>query len=110
MARQRKQIKTATDNPKLKWKELSDGSMSAYLEYYLGFDYVTDKDGNKIHDEKGRPKVKAKRRKEFLKLTIPKKTTNPIERIQREETLTLAEAIRREREKAFLSAVSSRDF
>lgn len=102
MARQRKQIKTATDNPKLKWKELSDGSMSAYLEYYLGFDYVTDKDGNKIHDEKGRPKVKAKRRKEFLKLTIPKKTTNPIERIQREETLTLAEAIRREREKAFL--------
>ena len=102
MARQKQQKKTVTDNPKLKWKKLSDGSSRAYLEYYLGYEFYLDEYGNKKLDEQGRPIVKPKRRKEFLKLTIPKKPSTPVERNQRDETLLLAEGIRREREKEFL--------
>ena len=32
----------ATDNPKLKQKKLSDGTISLYLEYYLGYSAVYD--------------------------------------------------------------------
>lgn len=102
MARQRQQKKTITDNPKLKWKKLSDGSMRAYLEYYLGYEFYLDEYGNKRLDEQGRPIVKPKRKKEFLKLTIPKSVSTPVERNQRDETLLLAEDIRRKREKEFL--------
>lgn len=98
MARQREQRKTVTDNPKLKWKKLSDGSLSAYLEYYLGYDFYLDENGNKRLDEKGRPLVKPKRKKEFIHLTIPAKVTTPIERNQRNEILILAEEKRRNAE------------
>lgn len=101
MARQRKQRSTVTDNPKLKWKKLSDGSLSAYLEYYLGFEFYLDENGNKKLDRNGKPLVKPKRKKKFLHLSIPAKPSNPIERNQRNETMIVAEDRRREAEKEF---------
>lgn len=101
MSRQREQRKTVTDNPKLKWKKLSDGNLSAYLEYYLGYEFYLDENGNKKLDDKGRPLVKPKRKKEFLSLTISAKPSNPIERNQRNETLRLCEEIRRQKEMEF---------
>jgi hypothetical protein len=69
------------------------------LEYYLGYEFYLDEYGNKRFDEHGRPMVKPKRRKEFLKLTLPKSVSTPIERNQRDETILMAEDIRQDREK-----------
>lgn len=80
-----------TDNPKLKEKVLSDGQISLYLEYYLGYSKVySDKADKEI--------VKADRKKEFLNLYIWQAPRTPIERQQNKETLELAKEIRHERE------------
>ena len=52
-----------TDNPKLKEKTLSDGQISLYLEYYLGYSKQYD-------EEKDKEVVKIIRKKEFLNLYI----------------------------------------
>ena len=74
-----------TDNPKLKQKKLSDGQLSLYLEYYLGYSKVNDT-------------VKVDRRKEFLNLYIWAAPRTAEERSTNKETLELAKKIRNERE------------
>lgn len=76
-----------TDNPKLKQKTLSDGTISLFLDYYLG---------RVIDHETGESKVKRKR--EFLKLTLLANPRTPLERQTNRETLELAKKIRDERE------------
>lgn len=76
-----------TDNPKLKQKTLSDGTISLFLDYYLG---------RMIDYETGESKVKRKR--EFLKLTLLSTPRTPLERQTNRETLELAKKIRDERE------------
>lgn len=80
-----------TDNPKLKQKELSDGNLSLYLDYYLGRINVKDETTGEI-------KSKVQRKREFLHLTILAAPRTPIERQQNKETLALAQKIRFERE------------
>ena len=80
-----------TDNPKLKQKELSDGNLSLYLDYYLGRISVRD-------EATGEIKSKVQRKREFLHLTILAAPRTPIERQQNKETLALAQKIRFERE------------
>lgn len=83
-----------TDNPKLKQKKLSDGNFSLYLEYYLGY--------NMVYSEKqDKQVVRAKRKKEFLGLTILAKPRTSIERNANRQTLELAQKIRAEREQQF---------
>ena len=74
-----------TDNPKLKQKKLSDGQLSLYFEYYLGYSKVNDT-------------VKVDRRKEFLNLYIWAAPRTAEERSTNKETLELAKKIRNERE------------
>jgi len=80
-----------TDNPKLKQKKLSDGQISLYLEYYLGY--------TKVYDEKlDKEVVRANRKKEFLNLYLWSNPRTPVERQENKETLELARGIRTERE------------
>ena len=80
-----------TDNPKLKEKTLSDGQISLYLEYYLGYSKQYD-------EEKDKEAVKIIRKKEFLNLYIWQAPRTPLERQQNKETLELAKKIRFERD------------
>lgn len=80
-----------TDNPKLKQKVLSDGTISLYLDYYLGRIMVDD-------EETGEKKSKVQRKREFLHLTLLSNPRTPIERKQNKEILELALKIRKERE------------
>ncbi len=85
-----------TDNPKLKQKKLSDGNISLYLEYYLGYEIAG-------YNDEGKPIVHNHRRKETLKgLVLIGKPRTPFDRESNNETLLLAEKIRREREQQFL--------
>lgn len=85
-----------TDNPKLKQKKLSDGNFSLYLEYYLGYEIAG-------YNDEGKPIVHNHRRKETLKgLVLIGKPRTPLDRESNNETLLLAEKIRREREQQFL--------
>lgn len=80
-----------TDNPKLKEKILSDGQISLYLEYYLGY--------TKIYSETtDKEIVKANRKKEFLNLYIWQAPRTPLERQQNKDTYEIARKIRFERE------------
>lgn len=79
------------DNPKLQQKELSDGRLSLYLEYYLGRKQWVD-------EETGEVKVKHDRKKETLNLYLIKNTRTPLERQSNKQTLDLAKEIRAERE------------
>lgn len=83
-----------TDNPKLKQKKLSDGNYSLYLEYYLGYEMV-------YSEAQAKQVVRAKRKKEFLHLTILAKPRTPIERQKNKETIELAQKIRFEREQQY---------
>jgi hypothetical protein len=80
-----------TDNPKLKEKVLSDGQISLYLEYYMGYAKVYSETADKEI-------VKANRKKEFLNLYVWQAPRTPLERQQNKETLELARKIRFERE------------
>lgn len=81
-----------TDNPKLKQKILSDGTISLYLDYYLGRVEVVD-------EETGEKKSKVQRKREFLHLTLLGNPRTPIERKNNKETLEMALRIREQKEK-----------
>lgn len=80
-----------TDNPKLKEKSLSDGQISLYLEYYLGYKKV-------YNEETDKETVKVDRKKEFLNLYVWASPRTPVERQNNKETYELAKKIRNERE------------
>jgi site-specific recombinase XerD len=80
-----------TDNPKLKQKKLSDGQISLYLDYYMGYTKV-------INEQTGKETIKADRKKEFLNLYIWDSPRTPAERQNNKETLELAKKIRDEKE------------
>lgn len=88
-----------TDNPKLKEKVLSDGQISLYLEYYMGY--------TKVYDEKkAKNVIKHNRKKEFLSLYIWQAPRTPIERQQNKNTYELARRIRFEREQEFKESIN----
>ncbi len=86
-----------TDNPKLKQKVLSDGTISLYLDYYLGRVKERDRTTGEI-------KSKVKRKREFLKLTLLAKPRTPLETKQNKEVLATALEIRRKREDELLKS------
>ena len=59
-------VNRATDNPKLLYKELADGSVSFYLHYILANEPVRDSDGNYLRGSDGRIKRKAYRKDKAL--------------------------------------------
>lgn len=75
-----------TDNPKLKQKPLSDGTIALYLDYYFG-----------------RVNGKVQRKRKFLHLTITPKPKTPIERQQNKDILDLANKIRFEEQQRLLN-------
>ena len=81
-----------TDNPKLKQKILSDGTISLYLDYYLGRVEVLD-------EETGEKKSKVQRKREYLHLTLLSNPRTPIERKNNKEILAVALSIREQKEK-----------
>jgi site-specific recombinase XerD len=98
------------DNPRLDQRELSDGRISLYLEYYLGrqSEPILNEAGEPILYESGKmagtPKYKVKhiRRKENLNLYLVANPKTPFDRNQNKETLQLAKKIRYEREQELL--------
>lgn len=102
MAKLQKQTK---QNPKLEQRELKDGRIALYLEYYLGSEEVVkDSDGKVVYYTdgamKGKPKKKVThlRKKELLPFYLIAKPTSPMERQQNREILEMAEKIRFEKE------------
>ena len=85
----------AMDNPKLKQKKLSDGRISLYLEYYLGYKTVNN-------TLTGKTSVKIDRRKEALNRYIWDSPRTMEERLHNKETLELARKIRAEKEQELL--------
>ena len=98
------------DNPRLEQRELADGQISLYLEYYLGrqSEPVIDEAGNPVLYQSGKmagtPKYKVKhiRRKENLNLYLVANPKTPFDKNQNKETLQLAKKIRFEREQELL--------
>ena len=98
------------DNPRLEQRELSDGRISLYLEYYLGrqSEPILNEAGEPILYESGKmagtPKYRVKhiRRKENLNLYLIANPKTPFDRNQNKETLQLAKKIRYEREQELL--------
>lgn len=88
-----------TDNPKLKEKILSDGQISLYLEYYLGYTQVYD-------EKKAKNVIKHNRKKEFLSLYVWQAPRTPVERQQNKSTYELARKIRFEREQEFKESIN----
>ncbi|NMB64917.1 MAG: site-specific integrase [Spirochaetes bacterium] len=83
------------ENPRLHQRELTDGRISLYLEYYLGRTSERDPEtGKEIN-------VKHNRKKENLNLYLTSNPKSPIERNLNKETLELAKKIRFEREQDF---------
>ena len=98
------------DNPRLEQRELADGQISLYLEYYLGrqSEPVMDEAGNPVLYQSGKtagtPKYSVKhiRRKENLNLYLVANPKTPFDKNQNKETLQLAKKIRFEREQELL--------
>ena len=98
------------DNPRLEQRELSDGRISLYLEYYLGrqSEPILNEVGEPVLYESGKmvgkPKYRVKhiRRKENLNLYLVANPKTPFDRNQNKETLQLAKKIRYEREQELL--------
>lgn len=86
-----------SDNPKLKQKRLSDGTLSLYLDYYLGRVEERDRTTGEI-------KSKVQRKREFLKLTLLANPRTPLERQQNKEVMATALEIRRKREDELLKS------
>lgn len=86
-----------SDNPKLKHKVLSDGTLSLYLDYYLGRVEERDRTTGEI-------KSKVHRKREFLKLTLLANPRTPFERQQNKEIMATALEIRRMREDELLKS------
>ena len=99
------------NNPKLKQRELKNGKIALYLEYYRGRSQEpkTDENGQQMYYETGKMagkpiyKIKHLRDKEELKLYLIAKPRTQEEREQNRETLQLAEKIRQEREQLLLA-------
>lgn len=98
------------DNPRLEQRELADGRISLYLDYYLGrqSEPVLDQAGEPVLYQSGKMtgtpmyKVRHIRRKENLNLYLFANPQTPIERNQNKETLLLAKKIRFEKEQELL--------
>ena len=98
------------DNPRLEQRQMADGQISLYLEYYLGRESepVLNEFGEPVLYERGKmagtPKFRVKhiRRKENLNLYLVASPRTPIDRNNNKETLLLAKKIRQEREQEFL--------
>ena len=94
------------DNPQLKQRELKDGRISLYLEYYLGRTEQPrlDENGNQMvyttGKMAGKPMwiVKHERKKEDLGLYLMARPRTPEERNTNAETLKTAEKVRYERQ------------
>jgi len=84
-----------TDNPKLKQKKLSDGSISLYLEYYLGYSSV-------YNEKTGKSAPVPEYRKEALGMYLWGIPKTPVQRQENKDTLDLAKKIRAEREQEHL--------
>lgn len=92
-----------TDNPKIDYKETSDGKLSLYLLFNFGSVPMIDEEtGDPVLDAKGKQKFKTLRKKEFLKLYIEKVVKTYSDKQQNEETMELANKVRYEREQQFL--------
>ncbi len=97
-------------NPKLIERELKDGKISLFLEYYIGREYTpkTDNDGQIVYYTSGKMagqpvySVRHNRKKEALGLYLIAKPRTPEERQQNKDTRLLAEKIRFEKEQVFL--------
>ncbi|GHV66778.1 hypothetical protein FACS1894199_10890 [Bacteroidia bacterium] len=81
-------------NPKLRQRELIDGRLSLYLEFYLGRQEHTDPVTGKVH-------IKHDRKKENIDLYLLSKPKNFMEKQQNKETLLIAQEIRNQKELAF---------
>jgi site-specific recombinase XerD len=81
------------DNPKLGQSILTDGRISLYLDYYLGYSKRVDSCTDKI-------KIKHHRKKETLNLYLIQPARTTTDRLTNEETLKLAQFIRHEKEQA----------
>ncbi len=79
----------STDNPKLGAKVLSDGRESLFLDYYLGFETTTSKNGKEYK--------RVINRREYLHLYLWQAPRTPLERQYNKETLELAKNIRFEK-------------
>lgn len=79
------------ENPKLLQKQLNDGRLSLYLEYYLGY--------NKFIDPDGALKIKHNRKKETLSLYLYSNPRTAEQRQLNKDNLALAMEIRAEKEK-----------
>jgi site-specific recombinase XerD len=79
------------ENPKLQQSILTDGRISLYLDYYLGYSQYVD-------EETGKKKIKHNRKKETLNLYLIGQPRTQPERQKNKETLELAAKIREERE------------
>lgn len=99
------------DNPRLEQRELKDGRISLYLEYYLGRESIPlfDEYDNPIFYESGKMVGKQKckvvhhRQQENLDgLYLYSKPRTPIEKEHNKQTLQLAQKIRFEREQELL--------
>lgn len=98
------------DNPKLLQRELEDGRISLYLEYYLGRESipVLDEQGNPVLYESGKmagtPKYKVKhnRRKEVLNIHFVANPKTPKEKAEKQDAIRLAHRIRFEKEQELL--------
>lgn len=98
------------DNPRLEQRELADGRISLYLEYYLGrqSEPVLDEMGEPVLYQSGKmagtPKYRVKhiRSKESLNLFLISNPKTPFDRNQNKETLQLAKKIRFEKEQELL--------
>lgn len=105
-----KLVNNNKDNPKLGQRELEDGRISLYLEYYLGRESipVLDENGQPVLYETGKmagtPKYKVKhtRRKENLNIYLESTPRTPQERSENKNKLLLAKKIRQEREQELL--------
>ena len=102
--------KRAKQNPKLEKRTLSDGSISLYLNYYLGREetpVLDDVTKEPILYEtgpmKGKPKYKVThhRKKEYLDLYLLAHPRKPADKEKNRQTLALAEKIRFEKEQQF---------
>ena len=108
----KKSVVRVKENPKLGQRTISNGRISLFLEYYLGYDKVPvlDESGNQAYYPEGTPKagqpitrIVHNRRKKELKLYLTEKPKTAEERERNKETLLLARKIRQDEEQALLN-------
>ena len=78
------------DNPKLLYKELSDGRISLYLHFILANEAVVGSDGSIERGADGRIKRKQHRKDQALNLYYIPNPKNPIEKEANETAIIMA--------------------